>query len=568
MVWKERGKYGIHTGRTLRKPSKSVSLKDSGFLIKTIINTEINFSDQDARRCLKNFQADDGFDDEDVVSESRHHRHWGFGGGGWSDNSLLYSIGKRKRWLMPTVLRERISENFDSDSDFKVVLVERVSVNDSSLFYQSPRLKHGDCSAVLDGLDFRRPKRRKFAHVGDLRKESGETEIFYEVNHTEPSTSWPSYLQHDWREARDQNKSRCKEKGRKNKRRLWGGYKKFELGKQACENHQNTLFEQKEITAIGKAKVQVINAGILKHSLVDDDAGNGSMFRKFEIGNYICESLTNSSLMNCARKCTNNATQNDGKRRNGNPASSQFVNLHGKGTAVYIDLVTPQNCHDNNGNRDFATPGVSAQVANENTVPSKVVSMNADVQSEKLDPCVLFGEFRDTYQESDSLPRRFSIWPRSLESKLVFTCQFNSGKHSSDGTERVAVTVVGNALPDRKWQDVKIFLSTFLGIFEQERLAEEQASDTTPHCSPNSGSRHPSRVAVMSFDLLCDVNRWSYKSCPPSLAVPNGLTTKRECSLDRRDSDECEGNIIPADVTCEICCCEFTCNLESSDGKN
>ena len=464
-------------------------------------------------------------------------------------------------------LRERISENFDSDSDFKVVVVERVSVNDSSLFYRSPRLKHGDCSAVLDGPDFRKPKRRKFAHVGDLRKKSGETEIFYEVNHTEPSTSWPSYLQHDWREARDQNKSRCKEKGRKNKRRLWGGYKKFELGKRACENHQNTLFDQNETAAIGKAKVQVINASILKRSLVVDDAGNGSMFHEFDIRNYICESLTNSSLKSCARKCTKNATHNDGKLRDGNPASSQFVNLHGKGTAVYIDPVTPQNDYnDNNGNRDFATPGVNAQIASESTVSSKVVSMIADVQSEILDPCVLFEDFRDTYQESDSLPRQFSIWPRSQESKFVFTCQSNSVKHSTNGTERVAVTVVGDALPDKKWQDLKIFLSTFLGICKQERLAEEQASDTTPHCSPNSGSKRPSRVAVMSFDLLCDVNRWSYKSCPSSLAVPNSLTTNRKYNLDRRDSDERECDIIPADVTCEICCFEF--HLKSSDGKN
>ena len=37
----------------------------------------------------------------------------------------------------------------------------------------------------------------------------------------------------------------------------------------------------------------------------------------------------------------------------------------------------------------------------------------------------------------------------------------------------------------------------------------------------NSGSK--TRVALMSFDLLCDINKWSYKVSSPSSAVANNL---------------------------------------------
>ena len=77
MVWKETCKFGIHTGRTLRKPWKPlepVSSGDRGFLTKTVANTNINFTDKDISRYLKKFHVQDGLDDEEVANINRRSR--------------------------------------------------------------------------------------------------------------------------------------------------------------------------------------------------------------------------------------------------------------------------------------------------------------------------------------------------------------------------------------------------------------------------------------------------------------------------------------------------------------
>ena len=80
--------------------------------------------------CLKKFQVQDGFNDEDVVEQSRNHQKWGLGFYAHRDfDSVLYSIGKQTRWLVPAILREKNSEDYEGENDYKVVLVERVSVN-------------------------------------------------------------------------------------------------------------------------------------------------------------------------------------------------------------------------------------------------------------------------------------------------------------------------------------------------------------------------------------------------------------------------------------------------------
>ena len=559
MVWKENGKYGIHTGRTLRKPSGRICSRDRGFLMKTVANTDINFTDQDFKRCLRKFPIQDGFSDEEVVEESRNNRHWGWGRGGFSDNSVLYSIAKRKRWLLPTILREKIPEDYDSENDYEVVLVERVSVNNSSWFCQSPRLKHGDCSAVLDGADLRKPKRRKFAHVGDLRNDAKKTEIVYEVNHTESLTSWPSYLQHDWRESRDQNKARCKEKGKKNKRRMWGEYRKSELDKQACESQQNRMFYHSVKTGPGFGKQKLLVLSTEKFEYCSSPVVHENDFPNFNIGDYICESLKSPGYKN-PKILTEMTSHKDGMLITVNPASSQPVTLHGKGTAVYID---PQKgYHDNNDSPDFVTSAATDPLTTEIVVPSKTLSLDVVIESEKLNRTILYEQFGETYQEGTSLPRRFSICPTDQLSKFVFTCQQSGAYDRDNGTEKVTVTVVGDALPSKKSQDCKEFLSSFFGVYgEQGNGIEEPTSD----CSAMSGKECRQTVAVMPLDLLYDINRWSYKASLPSLAVPAGLHSNTHCKEAVSIGDSKDA-IIPDEIMCEICCCEF--HHDSSNGKN
>lgn len=575
MVWKENGKFGVHTGRTLRKSAEQSSNKrDRGFLIKTVTNPDINFTDEDIRRCLKRCQIQDGLNVENVVKESRESRHrrlWHVGGRAIHDNSLLYSLGKRKRWLVSSVLREQIPADYDSENDYSVVLVERESLNNSSWYCRSPRLKRGDCNEVVDGENVRKPKRRKFAHVGDLWSSSDKTEIFYEVNHTETTTSWPSFLQYDWRESRDQNKARCKQKGTKNKRRMWGEFSKNELGKTSCESRQERTFDQDMKTTIEEEEEMVLsvdNFGHCSGSMLDEHYFvQRSVNKYFDIGNYIWEALTATP----ARSGVKNKKKH-GERTPStvDPASSQMVQRHGKGSAVHIDSV--DSLH--NGYHDstvFETPssGVNTPLTADGVTYCKAVSVNVDIESEKLDPWALQAQFGEMYKESDSVPRRFSInCPTDQSTKFVITCWPNDALKTVDNrTERVAVTVISDLMPSKKSYDCKEFLRDFFSVSEQGSQIEDE-----PPCSTLldqsqfiSDDNCPSRVAVMPFDLLCDINRWSYKASVPSLALPDGLKSNAPC---RKAMANGESNVpsLPETVVCEICCREFY--LDSGNGKN
>lgn len=560
MVWKETCKFGIHTGRTLRKPWEPVSSGDRGFLTKTVANTNINFTDKDINRYLKKFHVQDGLDDEEVAKESRNHRRWGFRfGQGFSDDSVLYAIGKRKRWLLPAILTEEIFEDYDSENDYKAVLVERLSVN-SSLYSPSPRLRRGDCKAVVDGEELRKPKRRKFAHVGDLRKETNKTEIVYEVNHTEPSSIWPNFIQHNnkWRESRP-GKAQCKAKGKKNKRRTWGGYKKFELKRQECDNLQRKTFDCNVDKDKREEKWSEIHE---KSSKLHDRNLN------FDIESYITKSPTVTSNRRKNVKKHMKITSNKNERISKvNPASSHAINLHGKGSVIYVDPATPQHGYNDNSNTadfDSDSAGFSAPLTVERIVSRKAVSLTVDVDSERLNSQKMHEQFGDAYQEGSSLPRRFSICPTNELSKFVFTCQPHADQVGF-ATEKVTVTVVSNELPSKQSKDCKEFLCNGFGISLQESVTEEKSRNyeinTADH---NLGSK--TRVAVMSFDLLCDINKWSYKVSSPSLAVANDLLSNHG-NTQANGTMTCEDNstIIPDAVLCEICCSELY--HDPSDGK-
>ena len=573
MVWKETGKFGVHTGRTLRKSAEqSCSRRDRGFLIKTVTNPDVNFTDDDIRRCLKKFQIQDGLNVENVVKESRESRHrrlWNVGGRAIHDNSLLYSLGKRKRWLMSTVLREQIPADYDSENDYNVVLVERESLNSSSWYCGSPRLKRGDCNEVVYGENVRKPKRRKFAHVGDLWSSSDKTEIFYEVNHTETFPSWPSFLQYDWRESRDQNKARCKQKGTKNKRRMWGEFSKNELGKTRCESRHERTFDQDMKPTTEEEEEMFLSVDNLEHcsgSKLEHDFVQRSV-EYFDIGNYIWEALTAT----LARSGVKNKKKH-GKRTppTVNPASSQIVQRHGKGSAVHIDSV--DNLHNGyHDNTVFGTPssGVNALLTADGVTYCKAVSINVDIASEKLDPCALQAQFGEMYKESDSVPRRFSInCPTDQSTKFVITCWPNHALTIVDNrTERVAVTVISDSVHSKKSHECKEFLRDFFNISEQEsQIGEEPPCNTLLDQSQCiSNDNRPCRVAVMPFDLLCDINRWSYEASLPSLALPDDLKSDVPCSKTTANGESSVPSL-PETVACEICCCEFY--LDSFDGKN
>ncbi|XP_022789392.1 uncharacterized protein LOC111329056 isoform X1 [Stylophora pistillata] len=561
MVWKENGKFGIHTGRTLRNSSTSLGKADCGFLIKTVRNQNINFTDEQVRGCLKRFQIGDGLDEDSVVKESRDDRHWRFGGGGgYLDYRVLYSLGKRKRWLMTTVLREKIPEDYDSGNEYKVILVERLSVHGSSWYCSSPRLRRGDCRAVLEGEEARKPKRRKFAHVGDLRSKSNDackTEILYEVNQTESSSCWPSYLQHDLRDFREQNKARCKKKGVKNKTRLWGEFSNYDLNKTPYQILRERNLDYGPETDHSKDKL-VSSSDKQEHFSRLDKCD-------FDLGKYISEALAGTSAK----------TDNKNRKKNGktsvlketelkavNPASSQLVKYHEKGSAVHVncvDVLDGIHANPGIGTTNVGHPGVPVTTA---SVPqNRSFSVDVDITNDKLDRQALHMQFGEMYIEGESAPRRFSIGVSDPSTKFVFTCHPYSTKTTDERAIRVTVAVVSDALPSQQSQHCKEFLENFFGILECESKVLEEplpADKSSLDYSPNSNNNQLDRVAVMPFDLLCDINRWSYRALTVSLALPDILSNNALFPAQPATGDgESKTTIIPDTVVCEVCCCEF-----------
>lgn len=544
MVWKERSKYGVHTGRTLRKMPCESDSRDRGFLVKTIItNSGINVSDEEFQRCLQKVQLNDGLDEEAVVEESRFH-HRLHTNGGFPIDSLQYSIGKRKRWLLPKMLRDKASKDICSESESKVVLVERVSANSNSWFYQPSRLKHGDCRAVLDGADLRKPKRRKFAHVGDLRKKSDKHEIVYEVNHTETGTSWPCYLQRDFREFRDVMKSRLKAKGKKNKRRLWGEYRKSDLSKMAF---QSSWSDGKTQASVGKKKEMLLNKNNFDRFEVEE---NDSVLTKFDLGSFICKSL-HSIPDKQQKKHVREDPHDKEKLTIVNPASSQRAKLYGKGSAMHVDI-SPEYCFHDNPDETFSTnPSVNVHLTSSASVPGRVVSQTVDLESQNLDSQKLQEKFGELYMIGGSLPRRFSICSENYDNKFVFTFQ----NCSKDGQKRVMVTAISDELPVKKSQILRQFLLKHFSVASMQEGFKEPSNDCFHDGSPNARNEHFKTVAKMPFDLLYDVNQWSCKTCSPQLAVPRGLSSNETCC--NESGGDLENDGIPEIVTCEICCCEF-----------
>ena len=428
---------------------------------------------------------------------------------------MLYAIGKRKRWLLPSILTEEIFEDYDSENDYKSVLVKSLSATvNSDVYGPSPRLRRGDCKARWWTV-------KSFGNDESSRtsaEETKKTEIVYEVNRTEPSSIWPSFIQHDdkWRESRP-GKAQCKAKGKKNKRRTWGGYKKFELKRQECDYQQRKMFDcnvDKDMREEKWSESHEQSSKVHEHNL------------NFDIESYITKSPTVTS--NCRKNVKKHMriTSNKNERISKvNPASSHAVSLNGKGSVIYVDPPTPQHgYHGNINTADFVSDsaGLTAPLTVERIVPRKVVSISVDIDSETLEPQKMHEQFGDTYQEGSSLPRRFSICPTNQPSKFVFTCQPHNADDIGFATEKVTVTVVGDELPSKQSQDCKEFLRNGFGISLQASVTGEKSRsykiNTADH---NPGSK--TRVALMSFDLLCDINKWSYKVSSPSSAVANNL---------------------------------------------
>ena len=246
MGWNQRGKFGIRTGRTLRRNCPSWRYYYSrGSSCSTIheyaIVKEVKFNDPIGRPSLdKNSVNKLGIDDGRLS---------------FDDSSIIYSMNKRKRWLLPDIVKrdveqlywEEISQSEQTttqcsmrpckkmkteDSVRRKTKVTKVTVVERHAGSNIER-GHPDCVGVTSsspclnsGKPQRKP-RKTYAFVGDLKSKASskdDVELCYEFLSPFSKQCWPTNRQLGGRKrkyfyANDLNgkKSSKKCKGRKNK---------------------------------------------------------------------------------------------------------------------------------------------------------------------------------------------------------------------------------------------------------------------------------------------------------------------------------------------------------------
>ena len=245
MGWNDMGKFGIHSGKTVRRyPTR----KYTGF-------------QGNGKGHLPKRESEFA-----VVKELRYAGAPNFvpkavdfpvddGGLPLDRNSLIYSLNKRKRWLLPEMVKEKVSELFydensdeilDSDKKNNIKRPKnerkqntdsklRVNVVERHISIETTRFQP-DCTGVTSSVPCAKskPERKAFkkhSYVGDLKPKVGadEVEVYYEFLSPFPKAAWPSNRQYHanfLRDSRDEVvglKSKKKGKGHRNKWYLHGG---------------------------------------------------------------------------------------------------------------------------------------------------------------------------------------------------------------------------------------------------------------------------------------------------------------------------------------------------------
>ena len=247
MGWNSKGKFGIHSGKTLRRyPTR----KDGG------TNARFQYGPCGLPKRGNEFA---------VIKELKYGNRaqyvdpksvdFDFEDGGLplEKDSLIYSLNKHKRWLLPDLLKENVTELFHEENNDEILYSEaknkskkrkkqkadnelRVSVVERCSSGEAPRYRP-DCIGVTSNVPHNScgPERKpgkKYSHVGDLKsKVSGEElEVYYELLSPFPKGAWPSNRQFRYyrRNSIDEvvgSKSKKKCKGKKNKCYLHGGHR-------------------------------------------------------------------------------------------------------------------------------------------------------------------------------------------------------------------------------------------------------------------------------------------------------------------------------------------------------
>ena len=226
MGWKENGKFGVTTGRTVRSPfaSSPNCFRGEEMVLKFTRGTG-NLSGDALQDFLKENDIDDGLGDFNEFT-TRLVRVQGV------DRScdVPYSLKKRKRW--------QLEENVKRIDDTK-----QTAPNVTFIHRRVDRNLTADCFEVVRAKagEVLQPIRRKYAKAQDLLKRSDkaelEPEVCYEMRYRYPRNEYPPCKEVPkkcrcslcrWFDP-NPGKALYKNKGAKSKGRRWGLYSDADL---------------------------------------------------------------------------------------------------------------------------------------------------------------------------------------------------------------------------------------------------------------------------------------------------------------------------------------------------
>ena len=397
MGWKESGKYGITTGRTVRSPFASGygknPLQDSKVLLKFTRGTD-SLSSSEFEEFLTENDIGDGLGD---FTDSTSLRVSGL------DRvcKVPYSLKKRKRW--------QLSEN----GNF-LVPDDATEIGPNVIFIH--RRMHqkiaADCFSLekTKGREVFLPRKRKYTRPQDLLKKCDETgvepQVCYEMLHRSCVNEYPVCAEIHGRHLSwsskwpisSPRKARCKDKGAKNKGHRWGMYSDAEVRSGRIAK-QGPFLQKQPCHAVG-SKLQVIPGADQFHKLKCNTSTK-------ERSNFYNRSTLGSYIARCSR--IPKSLSKKGHRRQGAHTGciTEKCELmsgcfkYGKKSVVYIDpepdLLSSQTQH----------PAIAPKP--EILLPEKKIVAVVPLCADDVKPINLKSQWLNLYSEANSFPRKFAI---------------------------------------------------------------------------------------------------------------------------------------------------------------
>ena len=399
MGWKENGKYGVSTGRTVRSPFaddyrfyRRAPRHETELLLKFTRGTN-NLSSNEMDEFLADNDIGDGLGD---FAESSTRQLRGIHGraGNVHISSVPYSLKKRKRWRLSDLEKNGVEIN-DSEDRPNVTFVHR---------RLQKKYDAADCIAIQKTKqnEVFTPRKRKYARVQDLLKKCDETmlepEVGYEMSYRYPSSEYPEcgevrgsrYRRAFQWSLSNPRKSRSKNKGVKRKGHRWGQYSDGELrsGKITKKESHETFMSYKAT----ESKVKGVDDRLFRDWKASEErsCSRGTSCFNLEELSKPSKSLPKKNQHGRSLGCS----IQDQSLKNG------FK--YGKKSAIYIDLEPLPS---------MVVPFDAAPSASKPLIlqPEKKVVVTLPLDACDVKPGNLKAEWNDFYIEANSLPRKFTI---------------------------------------------------------------------------------------------------------------------------------------------------------------